>query len=69
MNKMEDKEQINITRLSCNERNEKNKKRIKLGIKVSNLIREALLLDAKYKNTLWADTIKRDRDIRQCWCC
>ena len=51
---------ITTRRLSQNKRNQQSKKRMKFGITIPNLVKEALILDTQNKNTLWADGIKKE---------
>ena len=60
INRLEQKKQIKMRRLSRNKINERKKQRTKFGIKVPNSVKEALLLDSQNKNTLWADAIKKE---------
>jgi len=55
-----EKRKINVRRMSRNKRNQKQKRRIKFGIKVPNNVREALLFDRENKNTLRANAIKKE---------
>ena len=51
---------INVRRLSRNKRMQKKDTRIKFGITVPNSVKEALELDRKNKNNLWADAIIKE---------
>ena len=51
---------ITTKRLSQNKRNQQSKKRMKFEISISNSVREALILDTKNKNNLWAEAIKKE---------
>ena len=51
---------IKMRRISKNRRNKKMKIREKFGIEVPRNVRHALLLDAKNKNSLWAEAISKE---------
>ena len=54
------KYEIKIRRISRNKRNEKKGARTKYGIEIPRNVKEALIMDERNGNTLWADAIMKE---------